>query len=422
MHKSKVVRQNDQFKLFLDPALLAGGFDITHLIEEMHLELRALSVSAGTVLMQKLIEAEAKHLVGERYGRESEYYTWGKQSGYVVSGGQKVRIEHPRVRRGRGKGEEVALNSYRRFQDSDARTQAVFARMLANVSCRNYAKAVETMQAGYGISKSVVSREVVDATGKELDALCHRRLEAIDLAVLIIDGIALNDSVFVAALGIDTQGVKHLLGFVEGATESTEVCVALLDNLRDRGLPMDRPVLAILDGAKGLCSAVRRSFGKWAHIQRCQEHKIRNVKGHLPKKYHDQIDHKMRAAYGMKSYDDAHDALKALVRELHGLNASAAHSLQEGLEETLTIHRLGLPEILRRSFATTNILESGYSRSRSTMRNVKRWRNSQHKARWIATALLAAERSFRRIKGYRSMSVLVTALEQHIEKELQQAA
>lgn len=422
MNKSKVVRQNDQFKLFLDPALLEEGFDVTRLIQEMQLELRALGVSAGTVLMQKLIEAEAKHLVGERYGRESEYYTWGKQCGYVVSGGQKVRIEHPRVRRGRGKGKEVPLQSYRRFQDDDARTQAVFSRMLANVSCRNYPKAVETMQAGYGISKSVVSREVVEATGKELDALCHRRLDAIELAVLIIDGIALDDSVFIAALGVDTQGVKHLLGFVEGATETAEVCIALLDNLRDRGLPMNRPVLAILDGAKGLSTAVRRSFGKWAHIQRCQEHKIRNVKSHLPKKYHEQIDHKLRAAYGMKLYDDAHDALKSLGRELEYLNDSAARSLGEGLEETLTIHRLGLPEVLRRSFATTNILESGYSRSRSTMHNVKRWRNSQHKARWIATALLEAERSFRRIKGYRSMSVLVSALEEHTENVLQQAA
>ena len=200
------------------------------------------------------------------------------------------------------------------------------------------------------------------------------------------------------------------------------MCIALLDNLRDRGLPMNRPVLAILDGAKGLSTAVRRSFGKWAHIQRCQEHKIRNVKSHLPKKYHEQIDHKLRAAYGMKRYDDAHDALKSLVRELEHLNDSAAHSLGEGLEETLTIHSLGLPEVLRRSFATTNILESGYSRSRSTMHNVKRWRNSQHKARWIATALLEAERSFRRIKGYRSMSVLVSALEEHTENVLQQAA
>jgi transposase-like protein len=422
MHKTKVVRKNDQFKLFLDPGLVAQGFDVNQLIQEMQLELRALGVSAGTVLMQKLIEAEAAHLVGKPYDRTSEYYAWGKQNGYVVSGGQKVRIEHPRIRRGRGKGEELVLESYRRFQEQDARTQAVFSRMLAQVSCRKYAQAIETMQAGYGISKSVVSREMVEATGKQLETLCHRRLDTIDLAVLIIDGIALDESMFIAALGVDTQGVKHLLGFVEGATETTEVCIALLDNLRERGLVMNRPVLVILDGSKGLYAAVRRFFGTWAHIQRCQEHKIRNVKSHLPKKYHAEIDRKLRAAYAMKKYDDALEALQGLVRELERLNVSAAKSLLEGLEETITIHRLEIPEVLRRSFATTNILESCYSRSRSTMHNVKRWRNSQHKARWIATALLEAERSFRHIKGYRSMSVLTSALERHTKKNIQQAA
>jgi transposase-like protein len=294
--------------------------------------------------------------------------------------------------------------------------------MLASVSCRDYPKAIETMQEGYGISKSVIGREIIQATSQQLDQLCHRDLSGIDLAVLVIDGIALDESVFVAALGVDRQGVKRFLGMVEGATENAEVCVALLENLKQRSLAMDRAVLAVVDGSRALLAALKRFFGRLAVIQRCQEHKIRNVQSYLPKKYHQEIERKLRAAYGMNQYDDARDALLAIVRELERINEDAAASLREGLEETLTIHRLGLPAILRRSFASTNILESPFSRSRHVMRNVTRWRNNRQKARWVATALLHAERSFRRIKGHRSMSILINALDELMKQEKRLAA
>jgi putative transposase len=343
----------------------------------------------------------------------------GTQKGYVHAGGQKAPIVRERVR---SKDGEVELESYRRFQADDDHTQAVFARMLASVSCRDYRGAIETMQEGYGISKSVIGREIIQATSQQLDQLCHRDLSGIDLAVLVIDGIELTGIVFIAALGIDRQGVKRFLGMVEGAAENAEVCVALLENLKERKLLMDQPVLALVDGSKALLSALRRFFGQLVAVQRCQEHKIRNVKSYLPKKYHQQLDRKLRAAYRMTSYDDARDALVAIVRDLERINHDAAASLREGLEETLTVHRLGLPDILRKSFASTNVLESPFSRSRRVMRNVTRWRNNQQKARWVAAALLHAERCFRRIKGYRLMPMLVNAVYEFSKQEQKKVA
>src|SRR6266699_5681029 len=347
--KKKVRKENEQVKLFLDPALLSKGFNVEHLIQELHLEVKALGISAGTLLIQKVIDAEVAVLKGERYAREDEkYYGWGKQDGYVSVGGQKVHIENERIRRGRrGKGFEVIPESYERFQSESDRTRRVFANLLASVSCRQYQKAIETVQEGYGISKSVVNREMIEATAEQLSELCERRLEGVELLVLIIDGIEVDGTVFISAIGIDTQGVKHLLGFAEGATENSEVCVELLQNMKDRGLKMGaRAILAILDGSKALQKAVRDFFGKKkVLIHRCREHKIRNVKSHLPKKYHAEIERTVRAAYKMKDYDDAMAALQSVLRYLEQKNEDAARSLAEGMEETLTITKLGLPEI-----------------------------------------------------------------------------
>ena len=415
MNKKKVVKQNKQVKLFLDPELLSKGFRIEDLIKELQLEVHALGISAGTMLFQKLVEAEAEQLVGERrYDRSVEYYPWGKQGGYGMWGGQKVRYEYPRVRRGRGKGEEVQLKSYEGLQENSDRTRRVFAQLLANVSCRQYGKAIETVESGYGISRSVVSREIKKATEEELERLSARSLADVDVLVLVIDGIEVDGTVFIAALGVDRQGVKHLLGFHEGGTENSDTCVALMEDLASRGLRTDQAVFAVLDGAKALRSAVKRFYGKRVMIQRCQEHKIRNVTSYLSKKYQKDVEHRLLAAYKMKTYSDALEAIQGILRYLDRLNESAAASLREGLEETLSVHRLELPDILRKSFSSTNIIESAYSRHRHITRNIKRWTNNKQKARWAATALLEAERGFRRIKGYRSLQVLVAALEGHM--------
>jgi transposase-like protein len=417
MNTKKVIKENDQIKLFVDPDLLARGFNIEDLLREVQLEVKALGVSMGAIMMQKLIGAEIGELIGDRYGREEEKcYVWGKQNGYVMVGGQKVRIEHQRIRRGRGKGEEVVPESYRRFQQEDDRTRRVFSNMLARVSCRKYGKAIETVQAGYGISKSAVNREMIRATKEQLAQLYERRLEEIDMVVLVIDGIDIAGTVFITALAIDRKGFKHLLGFAEGPTENADVCRELLENLKERGLRTDQSILALLDGSKALYKGIKGLWGKRVLIHRCHEHKIRNVLSHLPKKYHVEVKQKLQAAYKMNEYTKALEAIQSVLRYLERLNDAAAGSLREGMEETLTVHKLGLPEILRNSLLTTNAIESAYSRYRDVMGNVKRWRDGDHKRRWIATALWEAQRSFRRIKGYRSIPVLIAAIEREVAK------
>lgn len=410
MSTRNVMKSNPQVKLFLDPALLHNGFEIEALLNEMRIEMNAIAVSAGTVLLLQLLEAEVAQMVGDRYSRDGDFYTWGKQKGYLYVGGQKVGIERPRIRSGGPQSKEVIPSTYTRFQDRSERAIRVFREALASVSCRKYPEAIEKVRAGYGVSKSVVSRELVAATAAQLDALCARSLADFDLAVLMIDGIDLAGTMFIAALGIDHAGNKRILGFLDGATENSTVCIRMLEDLCDRGLRLDHPFLAVLDGSKALAKAVRAVGGQHVVIQRCQVHKIRNVLSHLPNTYHVHFDRKIRVAYGMTAYSEAKKALEAIVRELRNISMSAARSLEEGLEETLTVHRLCLPESLRKSFSSTNIIESAYSRSRHVMRNVKRWKSTMHKSRWIATALLQTEKSFRRIKGHLDMPVLKAAL------------
>jgi len=400
-----------QFKLFLDLSALPRGLEIETLIEELQWELGQISTHAGTTLVQMLIDGEVAQLVGKRYGREGEMYRWGSQPGYVELGGQKVHIQRPRVReRTATSTREVPLKSYLKFQRRGDRAIRVFREFLAQVSTRDYAGAIETMRAGYGISKSVVSREVVAATTAELDRFRSRSLEDFDLCVLLIDGIELDETVFIAALGVDREGRKRFPGFLEGATENSVVCKAMIEDLIGRGLRLDKPFLAVLDGAKALSKAVRDIGGDCAVIQRCQVHKRRNVLSYLPSHLHDHFERKLSVAYGLSSYDDARRALLAIVRELERVSESASRSLEEGLEETLTMHRLQLPASLRKHFSSTNSIESAYSRARKIMRNVKRWTSSRQKNRWVATALLKTEKGFRRLSGYADMPQLIVAL------------
>jgi transposase-like protein len=411
MSKLNVMKSPSQFKLFFDLSALPRELDIESLIAELQLELGQIATHAGTTLVQMLIESEVAQLVGARYGREGERYSWDSQPGFVQLGGQKVHIQRPRVRERTGTGtREIPLKSYLKFQRSGDRAIRTFQAFLAQVSTRDYAGAIEAMRAGYGVSKSVVSREVVAATTAELDRFRSRSLEDFDLCVLLIDGIELDETVFIAALGIDREGQKRFLGFLEGATENSVVCKAMNEDLITRGLRLDQPFLAVLDGAKALSKAVRNIGGDNAVIQRCQVHKRRNVMSYLPSHLHENFDHKLRVAYVLTSLTDARRALLAIVRELERISDAAARSLEEGLEETLTLHRLQLPASLRKHLRSTNSIESAYARARKIMRNVKRWTSSRQKNRWIATALIKAEKGFRRLSGYADMPQLTVAL------------
>jgi putative transposase len=409
MSVRKVEKEQTQVNVVFGK-LEAGQFPLDRLMEEMHLEFHAFATSAGVLVMKALMEAEEKHLAGERHSHETAVNRWGKQPGSVMVGGQKVVIDRQRLRR--RSGGEVVLSSYQRFHANDARAQSVYERLVSGVSCRDYERTVEAVADGYGISKSVVNREMVQATTKDLEVLCERDLSKLDVLVLMVDGIRVGKSMIVVALGLDSTGRKHILGFHEGSTENGRVCLDLLHELTRRHLKTDHPMLAVIDGSKALRSAIDEFLGDRVVVARCQQHKAKNVKDYLPKEYHAEYTRKMTAAWAMNEYDAARRALGGVVKDLRRISIQAATSLEEGFEETLTLHRLGVPPVLRVHLATTNLIESPFSHVRRVIRNVKRWRaNTNQSARWIASGLLHAERRMRRIKGYRSMSVLRSLLE-----------
>jgi transposase-like protein len=268
---------------------------------------------------------------------------------------------------------------------------------------------------GYGIAKSSVSRQFIRATADELRQLSERRLENLELVAVMIDGIEFAGQVMVVALGLDESGAKHLLGLWQGATENATVVKALLEDLMERGLDSKRRYLFVLDGSKALRAAVERVFGERAEMQRCQLHKIRNVIDHLPENCRTDWRRRMRAAYNMTAYQEAKGALQKLWRQLVEINPSAARSLEEGMEETLTVHRLGVGPLLRGTLASTNPIESCFSTVRRTTRNVRRWQGGDHIARWTAAGLLEAERFFRRVKGYRELAALTRKLNPNLQ-------
>jgi transposase-like protein len=256
----------------------------------------------------------------------------------------------------------------------------------------------------------VASREFIAASAKDLERFCERRLDHIEMIGLMIDAVTLGGTKFVTALVIDRLGYKHIAGFREGATENATVTTDLLEDLKQRGLHLDGRVLVVLDGAKALRASVEAVFGDRALVQRCHEHKIRNVLSYLAKKHQPLYRRLIRNAYRSIRYADAKIELQRIAQDLDRVNPDAAGSLREGLEETLTVHRLELPPILRQTLRTTNPVESPFSQSRHVMRNVRRWRTSDQKRRWLALAAIKAEKSFRRIKGYASLPVLEAAL------------
>jgi putative transposase len=373
---------------------------------EMQAEVERLTGEAGMQILRGILEEEVTRRVGppHRPNPTASCVRWGKQPGYVVFGGQKISLERPRVRK--REGEEVALESYGQLQQDGRMQRAVRERMVAGLSTRNYRRAVESVLDGYGIEKSSVSRQFVAASAEQLRVLCERRLEELHLVALLIDGIHFGGQVLVVALGVDESGVKHILGLWQGATENTTVVKTLLEDLVSRGLNTQRRYLVVIDGAKALRAGVERVFGQQAEMQRCQIHKRRNVKDHLPENCQEDYDRRIRNAYGMTNYADAKEALEKIVRQLEGINPSAARSLAEGLEETLTVHRLGVGELLRRSLSTTNAIESCLSTVQRVARNVKRWQEGNQSLRWTATGLLEAEKRFNRIKGYREIGIL----------------
>src|SRR5712664_884599 len=371
----------------------------------------------GLALMQTVMEEEVRHLAGGRYqqheGRRA--HRWGKEDGYCVVDGQKVPIQKTRLRT-KDKREQ-RLGSYELFQRSGPLQAGVWDKMMRGLSTRNYGAVVKDFHNAYGVEKSAVSENFIEASREKVKQLMERPLGELRLCAVLIDGTPFKDRQMIAALGIGCDGTKTVLGIREGATENTAVVSSLLSELVERGLDFSTLRLYVLDGGKALAAAVRKHAGEAAFIQRCQVHKKRNVVDHLPDEHKADVKKKLQNAYAMADYADAKRALDRLHRELMDLNPSAARSLEEGLEETLTVHKLRVPDQLRRTLSCTNVIESAFSIVETVCRNVKRWQAGDQIERWVGSGLLVAERQFRKVIGHRQIPLLLSSMASAVSKK-----
>jgi transposase-like protein len=367
---------------------------------------------AGLLLMSAAMDSECERIAGPKNSKNSFRTAnwWGSDLRPVYYDKQKVIIDRPRLRGKNGK--EIPLATFEAFRDSKGMRGSVLKNMILGISSRNYEEAVAGFVKGYGVKKSSVSRHFVKATAEQMREFLERDLSGLDLVAIFIDGIEFKGYLLVVALGLDKGGRKHVLGFWQGATENATICGELLEDMARRGLNTGKDYLFVLDGSKALRSAVAKMFGTKALVQRCQQHKRRNVLTQLPKKHQNAVDARISAAYNMADYDEARKSLDLTVRHLEKLNPSAAASLKEGFEETLTVHKLEITGLLRKTLSTTNPIESCFSVKRTITCRVKRWRGDDMVQRWAVASLLRAEKKFKRVKGYKEIPKLTAALQQ----------
>ncbi len=373
-------------------------------------------VISGLEYVGEVLEEERTELCGLRYRHDPERRASraGSMPSSLTLGGRRVEVERPRVRS--REGHELTLPSWRAWSARDPLEQRTLEQMVLGVSTRRYPRSLEALPQELkvrGVSKSAVSARFVVGTTKKLAELMRRDLSGLELVALMIDGVHFADHVVLAAVGIDRSGTKHPLGLREGATENAAACKALLADLIERGLNPDRTILVVIDGAKALRKAVLEVFGERALLQRCQAHKKRNVTEALPQRLRASVQSAMNQAYATGDPKRARRLLENLARRLESDHPGAAASLREGLEETLTVMRWGLPENLERVLSSTNLIENLFSRVREVARRVKRWQGGVMILRWTAAGVLEAERHFRKIAGYRALPKLVAALRAH---------
>jgi putative transposase len=373
-------------------------------------------VLSGLAFVEEELEAERTALCGPRYahvtGREA--IRAGHVSSSLTLGGRRAEVKRPRVRS--IDGHELGLPSWQTWSSRDPLHERAVEQMVLGVSSRRYARSLEPVPEElrvHGVSKSAVSERFVVGTARKLAVLMERKLAGLKLIAIMIDGVHFADHVVLAAIGIDVSGKQHTLGLREGATENAAACKALLADLIERGLPTERSLLFVLDGAKALRKAVSDTFGPRALIQRCREHKKRNVTDALPERMRSTVRSAMSQAYTSGDPKRARQLLENLERSLERGHPGAAASLREGLEETLTVMRLELPANLERVLSSTNLIENLFSRVRETARRVRRWQGGTMILRWTAAGVLEAERNFRKIVGYRALPKLNAALRAH---------
>jgi putative transposase len=382
-------------------------------------------VPLGLMYIEEMLDAEVRDLAGEWYRRKEREMSGrrhGSNPGSVRMAGQRVALRVPRVR---GEQGEVPLQAYGRLRGTGEVDEMMLKRVLYGISCRNYEAAAEAIPGAIGLSPSTVSRRFIQASAAKLKELRERDLSRDDVVAVFLDGKTFAGATLVLALGITLSGEKRILGFVETGTENEKVLTPFLRSLMERGLDLSQGMLVIIDGSKGLGAAVKGAFQQLALVQRCQWHKRENVVAYLPKGEQRIWRQRLQTAYDRPTYQEAQAALRRLQEELEARNQSAARSLSEGMEETLTLHRLGVYGVLGCSFKTTNCLESVNALVEERCGKVDAWKNSNQRQRWLATALLDIEPGLNRVRGYRHLPLLREALkrELHIneEKELKVA-
>jgi transposase-like protein len=373
-------------------------------------------VPLGLMHVKELLDQEVTALAGERYARKAAATggrRHGSNPGTVGLAGQRVPIRVPRVRN--GSGSEIPLRSYEALSGDREVNDLLLKRVLYGISCRNYEAAAEAIPGAIGLSSSTVSRGFIEVSGAKLRELQDRDLSGEDLVAIFLDGKTFADATMVVALGITLSGEKRFLGFVETDTENEKVLTPFLRSLIERGLDIDKGLLAILDGGKGLGAAVRKAFRGRVVVQRCQWHKRENVVSYLSKGEQAEWRRRLQRAYDRPEHQEALEALKKLGAELEDRNQSAAGSLREGLEETLTLQRLGLYGVLGRSLKTTNCLESVNALIEERCAKVDHWKSSNQRQRWLATALMDIEPRLRKVRGYRHLPKLREALQRELK-------
>lgn len=371
--------------------------------------LDAFILELGRKMAETVMYMERENTAGPDYHpKDSQIQKWASQPGSVYIGDQKVRLDHPRLR---GPDGEIVLQSYKKLKDPEGFSEELLCKILRGISCQKYSETVIETAGAFGVSANSVSRHIIAATTKKLSEFKEQDLSEFKPFAIFIDTINRAGAAFMVSLGIDLAGEKQVLGFWEGATENNEVCKELFSDLERRGLKLSKKIIWVTDGGSGIIKALKDRFGKRLIHQRCTIHKDRNIQRHIPKKYRKQAHRKFRTALEQKQYKDARQMLMEFEKWLRKINESAADSLMEAIEEILTLHRLEVPALLRKTLHSTNPIESMFSTVRDCEGNIKRYRGTRMAQRWLAAVCLHCEKGFRKIKGYRSIASVVKKIE-----------
>ncbi|MCP4256211.1 MAG: hypothetical protein GY774_01635 [Planctomycetes bacterium] len=376
--------------------------------------LNAMMKELGRMVAEAIMYIEREEIAGPEYRPFSpEIRKWASQAGSLYIGDQKIRVEHPRLRGPLG---EIPLESYKKLKSPEGFSEELLGKVLRGISCQKYGETVIEAAEAFGVSASSVSRHIIAATAKQLKEFKERSLSEFEPFAIFLDTIHRSGEAFILALGINTSGEKMALGFWQGATENHEICEELLGDMQRRGLVLTGKIIWITDGGKGIIKTLRETFGRKLIHQRCTIHKDRNIQRHLAKRYRKEAHLRFRIALQQNSYEDARQMLLEMEKWLRGINESAADSLMEAIEEILTLHRLKVPALLRKSLHSTNPIESMFSMVRDAEVNIKRHRNSSMMQRWLASVLLYCEKRFRRVKGYALIAEVIRNIEAEDEK------